>query len=358
MKQLELKNIQKIYPGGVQAVYDFNLDIDNGEFIVLVGPSGCGKSTVLRMISGLEGISSGEFYMDGKLVNNLPPVERDVSMVFQDYSLYGNMTVYDNVGMSLRVRHRSPDEIFDKVIKTADFLQIREYLNRYPGQLSGGQKQRVALGRSVAREPKVFLMDEPLSNLDAKLRTHTRTEIARLQRDLGVTTIYVTHDQIEAMTMADRIVVMCQGRIQQIGKPMDIFNNPENIFVAGFIGMPPMNFLHGRLDGNRFIFKDQSLEIPSCRMKALAGYDGKDVTMGARAEMISLANQPSSTTMKAEYYTQEYLGSSFDLFYRMDNTLVQVSSLVAAHSGEKFHNLSFDMDKVHFFDQETTKRIR
>ena len=358
MKQLELKNIQKIYPGGVQAVYDFNLEIENGEFIVLVGPSGCGKSTVLRMISGLEGISSGEFYMDGKLVNNLPPVERDVSMVFQDYSLYGNMTVYDNVGMSLRVRHRSPDEIFDKVIKTADFLQIREYLNRYPGQLSGGQKQRVALGRSVAREPKVFLMDEPLSNLDAKLRTHTRTEIARLQRELGVTTIYVTHDQVEAMTMADRIVVMSHGRIQQVGTPMDIFNNPENIFVAGFIGMPPMNFIKGRLIGNRFVFNENSLTIPMHRMDVLAGYEGKEITLGARAEMISLADRASDTTVSAEYFTAEYLGSSYELFYRLGDALIQVSSQVKAAKEKKLHELSFDMEKVHFFDQETTKRIR
>ena len=358
MKQLVLKNIQKIYPGGVQAVYDFNLEIDNGEFIVLVGPSGCGKSTVLRMISGLEGISSGEFYMDGKLVNNVPPVDRDVSMVFQDYSLYGNMTVYDNVGMSLRVRHRSPDEIFDKVIKTADFLQIREYLNRYPGQLSGGQKQRVALGRSVAREPKVFLMDEPLSNLDAKLRTHTRTEIARLQRDLGITTIYVTHDQIEAMTMADRIVVMCQGRIQQVGTPMDIFNNPENTFVAGFIGMPPMNFLNGRIDGNRFIFGDQQMIIPESRMGMLSSYAGRNVILGARAEMISIGGPSSDTTLKGEYVNGEYLGSSFDFFYRIGDIVVEAFSLKPVSKDVKFQNLSFDMEKVHFFDPETTRRIR
>lgn len=236
MGKLRFNNISKAYANGFCAVSSFNLEIEDGEFIVLVGPSGCGKSTILRMIAGLEKISDGDLILDDKVINKCPPVERDIAVVFQDYALYGNMTVYDNVGMSLRVRHEKDTVIYDKVQEASGILGIGSLLKRLPGQLSGGQKQRVALARSVVRKPKVFLMDEPLSNLDAKLRTSTRAEIVRLQRELKVTTIYVTHDQTEAMTMADRMVVLKDGVIQQVGTPNEIYYEPCNLFVAGFIG--------------------------------------------------------------------------------------------------------------------------
>ena len=236
MSELILKNVNKIYPNGAHAVHDFNLSVKDGEFIVLVGPSGCGKSTTLRMIAGLEGISSGDMLIDGERVNSLAPVDRDVAMVFQNYALYYNMSVYDNIGISLKIRHEQKDAIHKNVKGAAERFALSEYLNRMPANLSGGQKQRVALGRTVVRDPKIFLMDEPLSNLDAKLREKTRGEIVKLQKSLNTTTIYVTHDQIEAMTMADRIVVMSMGYVQQIGTPLEVYNYPANLFVAGFIG--------------------------------------------------------------------------------------------------------------------------
>lgn len=248
MAELSLKHIDKVYDNNVQAVFDFNLDIKDKEFIVFVGPSGCGKSTTLRMIAGLEDITAGELSIDGKVVNEVEPKDRDIAMVFQSYALYPHMSVYDNMAFGLKLRKVSKAEIDQRVREAAKILEIEEYLDRKPKALSGGQRQRVALGRAIVRNAKVFLMDEPLSNLDAKLRVQMRSEIIKLHERIGATTIYVTHDQTEAMTMASRIVVMKGGYIQQIGTPKEIYNNPANMFVAGFIGSPATNFLEGRYE--------------------------------------------------------------------------------------------------------------
>ena len=254
MSSLKLVNINKIYDNNVQAVFDFNLDIEDKEFIVFVGPSGCGKSTTLRMIAGLEEITDGELYIDGQLMNNVHPKDRDIAMVFQSYALYPHMSVYENMAFGLKVRRIPKDEIDRRIESAAEILGLTPYLKRKPKALSGGQRQRVALGRAIVREPKVFLMDEPLSNLDAKLRVQMRSEITKIHERVGATTIYVTHDQIEAMTMANRIVVMKDGWIQQIGSPAKLYNEPINMFVAGFIGSPSMNFIKGEYDNGKVSF--------------------------------------------------------------------------------------------------------
>ncbi len=258
MATLKFVNINKIYDNNVQAVFDFNLEVQDKEFIVFVGPSGCGKSTTLRMVAGLEEITSGDLYIDDKLVNNLEPKDRDIAMVFQNYALYPHMTVYENMAFSLKLKKISRDEIARRVEEAANILGLSQYLNRKPKALSGGQRQRVALGRAIVRHPKVFLMDEPLSNLDAKLRVQMRTEIAKIHKKVGATTIYVTHDQTEAMTMASRIVVMKDGYVQQIGTPREVYNMPANVFVGGFIGSPAMNFFKGKLSKNSFIITDEN----------------------------------------------------------------------------------------------------
>jgi len=262
MADLSLRHIDKIYDNNVQAVFDFNLEIKDKEFIVFVGPSGCGKSTTLRMIAGLEDISAGEFYIDDKLMNDVEPKDRDIAMVFQSYALYPHMSVYDNMAFGLKLKKTPKEEIDKRVREAARILEIEDYLDRKPKALSGGQRQRVALGRAIVRNAKVFLMDEPLSNLDAKLRVQMRSEIIKLHERINATTIYVTHDQTEAMTMADRIVVMKAGYIQQIGTPKEIYNNPKNMFVAGFLGAPATNFLQGTYQGNAFICNDQRIEMP------------------------------------------------------------------------------------------------
>ena len=259
MATLKFKNINKIYDNKVQAVFDFNLEVQDKEFIVFVGPSGCGKSTTLRMVAGLEDITSGELYIDDKLVNDVAPKNRDIAMVFQSYALYPHMTVYDNMAFGLKLKKMPKAEIDKKIKEVSEILGLTDYLNRKPKALSGGQRQRVALGRAIVRNPKVFLMDEPLSNLDAKLRVQMRSEIARIHEQVGATTIYVTHDQTEAMTMASRIVVMKDGYIQQIGTPKDVYNYPNNIFVAGFIGAPAMNFINGTFEKEYFIIEGLSL---------------------------------------------------------------------------------------------------
>lgn len=357
MGRLACIGINKIYPNGVHAVHDFNLNVEEGEFIVLVGPSGCGKSTVLRMIAGLEGISSGQLELDGNLINKLAPVDRDISIVFQDYALYGHMTVFDNVGMSLKVRHRPAEELFDKVIETADFLKIRSFLNRFPDQLSGGQKQRVSLGRAIARQPQVFLMDEPLSNLDAKLRTHTQAELVRIQRTLGVTTLYVTHDQREAMTMADRIVVMDNGVVQQVGSPTDIYSNPRNLFVAGFIGTPPMNFITGEMHDSRFVVDGSSFSLPEARKATLAPYEGKQVVMGIRPEHFSVVEQPDDALLTLPVTAREFLGSCHHLYlaFGKRQLVANVGRLVQANTN--MLSVTIDLDAVHFFDATTSERI-
>ena len=258
MATLKFVNINKIYDNNVQAVFDFNLEVQDKEFIVFVGPSGCGKSTTLRMVAGLEEITSGDLYIDDKLVNNLEPKDRDIAMVFQNYALYPHMTVYENMAFSLKMKKIPRDEIASRVEEAANILGLSQYLNRKPKALSGGQRQRVALGRAIVRHPKVFLMDEPLSNLDAKLRVQMRTEIAKIHKKVGATTIYVTHDQTEAMTMASRIVVMKDGYVQQIGTPREVYNMPANVFVGGFIGSPAMNFFKGKLSKNSFIITDEN----------------------------------------------------------------------------------------------------
>ena len=288
MAEVLLKHICKIYDGGVKAVNDVNIEIKDKEFVVLVGPSGCGKSTTLRMVAGLEDISSGELYIDGKLVNDVPPKDRDIAMVFQNYALYPHMTVYDNMAFGLKIRKFPKEEIDARVREAAKILDIEELLDRKPKALSGGQRQRVAVGRAIVRKPKVFLFDEPLSNLDAKLRVQMRAEISGLHHRLQATMIYVTHDQVEALTMADKIVVMKLGVIQQIGGPLELYNNPDNKFVAGFIGSPPMNFMICDVmaaDDDIYVNEgDFRLKVTPEQAKILKPYVGKQVTFGIRPE--------------------------------------------------------------------------
>ena len=286
MATVRLVNVNKVYDGGVHAVHDFSIDIKDKEFIVFVGPSGCGKSTTLRMIAGLEEISYGELFIDDKLVNSTAPKDRDIAMVFQSYALYPQMTVYNNMTYALKLRKVPKDEIDRRVKEAAKILRLTDYLDRKPRALSGGQRQRVALGRSIVRRPKVFLMDEPLSNLDAKLRVAMRSEIVRIHKEVGATTIYVTHDQIEAMTMASRIVVMRDGYIQQIGEPNDVYQHPVNMFVAGFIGTPAMNFLHGKLENGYFLIDgcDQKIALTNGQKELLKEYEGKRLVYGIRPE--------------------------------------------------------------------------
>lgn len=272
---ISLRHVNKVYPNLVQAVYDFNLDIEKKEFIVFVGPSGCGKSTTLRMIAGLEDITTGDLLLNGKLSNNVPAKERDMAMVFQSYALYPHLNVYQNMAFSLKLRHVSKDVIYQRVKQAAKILELGDYLDRKPKELSGGQRQRVALGRAIVRNASIFLMDEPLSNLDAKLRVQMRSEIVKLHKSLGATTIYVTHDQTEAMTMADRIVVMKLGHIQQIGTPEEVFDHPANMFVASFIGSPAMNLLKVRFDEDGFHFDDSILPIEQSQLAAIAAFYAK-----------------------------------------------------------------------------------
>lgn len=364
MTSLELKNINKIYPGGFQAVYDFNIDIEKGEFIVLVGPSGCGKSTLLRMIAGLEEITSGDMILEGKRINDVAPADRDIAMVFQNYALYGNMTVYDNMGFSLIVRHENSDNIHEKVMKTADIVGLREYLNRRPQQLSGGQRQRVALGRSIIKDVNILLMDEPLSNLDAQLRTKTRREIVDLHNKFNNTVIYVTHDQVEAMTMADRIVIMNKGYVQQIGTPQEVYHTPENIFVATFIGSPPMTLVEGNIENDKFIAKDVNLKIPSDKLDKLKDYQGKKIILGIRPEHFTnddeLLEKYRDSLVACKVIVSEFLGS--DLILHFDMAGSEATARLKSKELEKISynglNLAVKMDEVHFFDAETEKRIK
>ncbi len=286
MAGVTMDKVTKVYPNGVAAVIDLDLDIAEGEFLVLVGPSGCGKSTALRMVAGLETITSGELRIGDRVVNDLPPKERDIAMVFQNYALYPHMTVEQNIGFALKLAKLPKDEIRERVLNAAKVLQLEEWLDRKPGQLSGGQRQRVAMGRAIVRDPSVFLMDEPLSNLDAKLRAQTRAEIASLQRSLGTTTIYVTHDQIEAMTMGDRVAVMRDGRLQQVDEPEVLYAEPSNLFVAAFIGSPSMNLLEGTVaisgDGATVSLGEQSLHVPAVRPRRPAGAAGLRRPRGRR----------------------------------------------------------------------------
>ena len=368
MSTLSLRNINKIYPNGVQAVFDFNLEIADKEFIVFVGPSGCGKSTTLRMIAGLEDISSGELYIDGELMNDVSPKDRGIAMVFQSYALYPHMTVYDNMAFGLVLRRVPRDEIKRRVDNAAEILGLTPYLKRKPKALSGGQRQRVALGRAIVRDAKVFLMDEPLSNLDAKLRVTMRTEITKLHRRIGSTTIYVTHDQTEAMTMASRIVVMCDGRIQQVGTPEEIYTNPVNVFVGGFIGTPPMNFIHGHIDGNGVFTTSAGtykIEVPKGKADLLKskGYVDKEIILGIRPEDIHdeeiIFETYPNATLELTVDVSELLGADTNIYTTMDGDPVTAS--VDARDdlsiGGKV-KLAFDMNKCHFFDAETEMVIK
>lgn len=364
MANVILKDISKIYPGDVLAVDNINLNVEDKEFLVLVGPSGCGKSTTLRMIAGLEEITSGELYIGDTLCNDIEPKDRDIAMVFQNYALYPHMTVYDNMAFSLKMKKTPKDEIKEKVEEAAKILDIEEYLDRKPKALSGGQRQRVALGRAMVRDPEVFLMDEPLSNLDAKLRIQMRTEILKLHKSLDTTFIYVTHDQVEAMTMGDRIVVMKDGIIQQVDSPRNIYQKPINLFVAGFIGNPPMNFMESKVikenDKLYISFNDVRLEVPQDKARIIQekGYINKEVIFGIRAEDISNnpefieANQNSQLNAKVDVV--ENMGSMINLYlvYEDKKLIANVDSSTNVNMRDNIR-LAMNMDKMYIFDKET-----
>lgn len=365
MATLSLKKIYKRYDNGFEAVKDFNLEVKDKEFVALVGPSGCGKSTTLRMIAGLEDISEGEFYIGERLVNDVEPKDRDIAMVFQSYALYPHMTVYDNMAFALKLRHVAKEEIDKKVREAAKILGLDNLLDRKPKALSGGQRQRVALGRAIVRSPQVFLMDEPLSNLDAKLRGNMRAEIIRIHNNLGATTIYVTHDQTEAMTMADRIVVMKEGVVQQIGHPKSIYDHPENLFVAGFIGAPTMNFIRGYLDQHYFVMvDDKRIEIPQPQARQLQekGYQDKEVILGIRPENISNDPLVLQTYAQAQITTKinvaELLGAEYIIHTEIHGE--QMKAIIPSRQSIKMGQditLAFDMNRAHFFDVDTEANI-
>lgn len=368
MASLSLKNIVKKYPNGFEAVKDFNLDVADKEFIIFVGPSGCGKSTTLRMIAGLEEISSGELYIDDKLMNDVEPKDRDIAMVFQNYALYPHMTVFDNMAFGLKLRKVPKPEIKQKVEEAARILDLEKLLDRKPKALSGGQRQRVAMGRAIVREPKVFLMDEPLSNLDAKLRVQMRSEIASLHQRLGATIIYVTHDQTEAMTLGTRIVVLKDGVIQQVDSPQKLYNEPDNLFVAGFIGSPQMNFLDAEcvVEGDKVSLKfgEFSVVLPPSKAQALkdGGYAGKTVVMGIRPEDIDdsqIAIETHSESIVSTTVTgYELLGSEVLLYYSINDTAMtaKVDSRTTARYGDSI-KLAMDVEKIHVFDKDTELTI-
>ena len=356
MAELSLQHLEKIYDNNVQAVYDFNLDVKDGELIVLVGPSGCGKSTTLRMVAGLEDISGGKMLLNGKDVTNAPAKDRDIAMVFQNYALYGHMTIYENMAFSLTLRKEDPNVIHKKVLAAAEVLGLTEQLNKKPSQLSGGQRQRVAMGRSIVRNPQLFLFDEPLSNLDAKLRSATRREILLLHKRLNATMLYVTHDQTEALTLADRIVCMSMGHVQQIGTPLELYDSPANLFVASFIGLPPMNFIDAKVTEGKLVTKMFTVPMNDEEKKLLKNYEGKEIVLGFRPE-----NTAVGTDFEMKVLSNENLGM---------NTLVhghtgadgkgeRITCKLAGWCNYKANDVvSISITKKHFFDKETTNAIR
>ena len=364
MASLSLQGIQKIYPNGFHAVKDFNLEIADKEFIIFVGPSGCGKSTTLRMIAGLEDISGGTFKIDGKVMNDVEPKDRDIAMVFQNYALYPHMTVYDNMAFGLKLRKVPKDQIDKAVREAARILDLEKLLDRKPKALSGGQRQRVAMGRAIVRNPKVFLMDEPLSNLDAKLRVQMRIEISKIHQRLGATIIYVTHDQTEAMTLGTRIVVMKDGVVQQVDTPQHLYEQPGNLFVAGFMGSPQMNFLDAQIaeKGGDLVAKvgEYDVVIPAAKAKVLkdGGYVGKTVVLGIRPEDIHdsqmFIEASPSVPMTSTVKVYELLGAEVFLYFDVNGT--QVTARVDPRTNSKTGDtikFAFDMEKSHFFDKET-----
>ncbi len=366
MAKVVFEHVYKKYPGGVIAVKDANLEIKDKEFIVFVGPSGCGKTTSLRMVAGLEEISEGNVYIGDTVVNNVAPKDRDISMVFQNYALYPHMDVYSNMAFGLKLRKFPKSEIDRRVKEAASILGIENLLDRKPKALSGGQRQRVALGRAIVREPKVFLMDEPLSNLDAKLRVQTRAEIIRIHNRLQTTFIYVTHDQTEAMTMGDRIVVMKDGVIQQVGTPLDIYDNPNNVFVAGFIGTPPMNFMDGVIkeEGGKLLVDCKAFKvgIPDGKFKHIRQYLNKPVIFGIRPEAILERDTTPEATeaevVNAMVDVYELIGAQVYLHMSVGDAsfVATVDSHTKAKDGAK-HQIIFNNKKIHFFDKETEKAI-
>jgi len=399
MAEVSLKHITKIYPNiektkkhrlgkkaaepekkksnlkvtdeGVVAVEDFNLDIADREFVVLVGPSGCGKSTTLRMIAGLESISGGELAIDGKVMNEVAPKDRDIAMVFQSYALYPHMTVYDNMAFPLKLRKVPEDQIDQKVRQAAETLGITQYLDRKPKALSGGQRQRVAIGRAIVRDPKVLLMDEPLSNLDAKLRNQMRAEIIKLRKRINATFVYVTHDQTEAMTLGDRIVIMKDGVVQQVGTPQEVFNEPANLFVAGFIGVPQMNFFDGHLEktASGYVLNALDTKIAispeTCKALAAAGVTSLDVTAGVRPEQIQLANADEPGAISGTIDVSELMGSTVHVHASVkgyDFVLVIPTIDFDGALGRSFSDgapisFKFEPNAVHFFDKASGKNI-
>ena len=368
MASLSLKNINKVYPNGFVAVKDFNLEIEDKEFVIFVGPSGCGKSTTLRMVAGLEDISGGTLTIDGKVMNDVEPKDRDIAMVFQNYALYPHMTVYDNMAFGLKLRKVPKDEIDKKVREAARILDLDKLLDRKPKALSGGQRQRVAMGRAIVRNPKVFLMDEPLSNLDAKLRVQMRIEISKIHESLGATIIYVTHDQTEAMTLGTRIVVMKDGIVQQVDTPQNLYNTPCNLFVAGFIGSPQMNFLDAvvNISGNDVSLKvgDYVLKVPENKKQALikGNYNGKTVVLGIRPEDVHdepefLAKSPD-TVIEAKIRVYEMLGAEVFLYFDYEgaNMTARVEPKTKARTGDTV-KFALDAEKIHVFDKETEETI-
>jgi len=367
MAVVELKNVSKIYDNKLKVVSDVTLTINDKEFVVLVGPSGCGKTTTLRMIAGLEEISEGQIYIDGKLINDVPPKNRDIAMVFQNYALYPHMTVFDNMAFGLKLRKLNKVEIKQRVSDAAKILDLEEYLDRKPKALSGGQRQRVAVGRAIVRKPKVFLFDEPLSNLDAKLRVQMRTEISKLHHKLDATMIYVTHDQTEAMTMGDRIVVMKDGIVQQFDTPMNLYNSPANKFVAGFIGSPAMNFIEGNItDSTGLRFESLSskliIRLNSEQSNLLKPYTHKKIWLGIRPEDIHDINDESLKNNYHEFEIMleivEPMGNEAHIYFNIDN--VQFISRIPSRDIPQtgiLRKLKINMEKLHFFDFENEKTI-
>ncbi|MER9242929.1 sn-glycerol-3-phosphate ABC transporter ATP-binding protein UgpC [Mesorhizobium sp. M0633] len=353
MAQVTVRNIVKRY-GSVQVIHGVNVDIADGEFVILVGPSGCGKSTLLRMIAGLEAISGGEISIGGRVVNDVLPKDRDIAMVFQNYALYPHKNVADNMGFSLKIRGRPKAEIEAKVKKAAEILDLGKLLDRFPKQLSGGQRQRVAMGRAIVRDPEVFLFDEPLSNLDAQLRVAMRVEIKELHQRLGTTIVYVTHDQIEAMTMADKIVVMRDGKLEQVGAPLDLYDNPGNVFVAGFIGSPAMNFIKGRIDskdGSQIFVSDTGSVLPADGARAQGG---QPVIYGIRPEHIDIAPDGLSATVSV----LEPTGSETQIFAKLGEDPIDaiVKDRLTVRPGEEVR-LRIDPRRAHIFDRQSGARL-
>ncbi len=367
MASLSLKNIYKRYPNGFEAVKDFNLEIADKEFIIFVGPSGCGKSTTLRMIAGLEDISSGELKIGDRVVNDVEPKDRDIAMVFQNYALYPHMSVYDNMAFGLKLRKVPKDEIDKMVKEAAKILDLTALLDRKPKALSGGQRQRVAMGRAIVRSPKVFLMDEPLSNLDAKLRVQMRVEISKLHQRLGTTIIYVTHDQTEAMTLGDRIVVMKDGVVQQVDSPQNLYQKPTNLFVAGFMGSPQMNFLDATVEVNGDVaslkIAGKNIPLPAAKSKKLisGGYAGKKVTFGIRPEDVYDSEEyikNAKCVFESTVRVYELLGAEVYLYFDLEEFPItaRVDSRTSSRPGDTI-KFAFDVDKIHVFDKETEQVI-